>query len=151
AVSLYREILVKDEEAKKEANVAVQNNLAFLLALRHEDLDEAMKLINGVINSGTDSTGNATGELLDSRAMIHLAQGFPEKALEDLKAAMAKRPSASLYFHRAQALDQLNNGPAATAALKKALELGLSTGRLHPLERPAWKDLLERYPRASEE
>src|SRR5207302_1233544 len=113
------------------------NNLAYLLAYRAEKTAEAMSLINRAI----DLAGQVP-DLLDTRALIYMKLGTPQRALNDLDNAIQDAPSASLYFHRAQA-QRLSDRIGAIASLKKARELKLDRGSLHALEQPAYDDLLK--------
>jgi hypothetical protein len=79
--------------------------------------------------------------LLDSRAVIHLQKGEHWLAVEDLNQALTQRRSPTDYFHLAQAHFQAKNRPAATDALKKAMELGLQVQQLHALEHSAFHKL----------
>ena len=127
AERLYGELLKKNP-----GNVVALNNLAVLLALQHRQLGGAQRLIARAIE-----LAGPVATLLDSRAIVHLAAGEPDKALRDLEEAIAEAPKAINYFHQAQAYLALGQRNAAEKALRKAHELGLAPDRLHPLERAA--------------
>ncbi|NUQ62051.1 MAG: tetratricopeptide repeat protein, partial [Pirellulales bacterium] len=131
AESCYREAL-----KAQPSNVIAQNNLAVLLALNRKDLDEALRLASQAI----DETG-PLATLLDSLAMVHLARGKPEEAIRHLDAAIADDPTASAWFHRAQACDRLGKREAAAAAFKKAEQLAQGPARIHVLEKPEYDRL----------
>jgi cellulose synthase operon protein C len=129
---LYREIL--DREPR---NIVALNNRAWLLALRPGKAAEALPLITQAV-----ALLGPRPELLDTRAIAYLTQGLNDKAIADLEQAVADGPSATRYFHLARAYRAANNMDGAAAALRRARELGLQPGRLHPLERPAGERLL---------
>lgn len=131
AIRFYREALARVPESSR-----IRNELAILLALRGQDLDEAFQLINGAI----ESVGPAA-HLLDTRATIYLAMNQPRRAIEDLKSAIADAPSAAKHFHMAQAWLMAGNPMAANSAFGNAISAGLKRETIHPLELPALKDL----------
>jgi hypothetical protein len=51
-------------------------------------------------------------------------------------------PTASGYFHLAQAQQLAQNRAAAARALARARDLGLKADAVDPLERPAYDELL---------
>jgi tetratricopeptide (TPR) repeat protein len=142
AEKLYREMLANDAE-----NAVVMNNLAVLLAMRHQRLDEALRLINRAI----ELTG-PLAQMLDSRASVHIARGEPEKAVKDLEEAIGESPDPVRLFHMAQAQLALGNRTAAVKALRDANRYGLSDDKLQSPERPInekmQKDLLAPEPAA---
>jgi tetratricopeptide (TPR) repeat protein len=132
AEAIYRDILAKDPE-----NPTVLNNLAVLLALQDRNVEEASKLIDLAI----EKVGPTAG-LLDSRAMVRMAMGKPELALADLRQAIKTGPTATLYFHLAQAYQQSGQRTPAVEALTKAESLGLKEEHLQPIERAEYKRLM---------
>jgi tetratricopeptide (TPR) repeat protein len=133
AETLYRESLKKDT-----AYVPSLNELAWLLALRGQQLDEARELIDRAIE-----LAGPQPSLLDTRAVIELALGQPAKALADLQAVIDMQPAADRYFHLALAHRKLGHTVEAAESLKKAEEMQLRPETLHPLERPAYADLVK--------
>ena len=131
AERIYRKVLEEDP-----GNPTVLNNLAVLFALQGIKLDEASALINLAI----EKVGPTPG-VLDSRAMVRLAQGRPTLALEDLQQAIAKKPSAGMYFHQALAYQKNGQKQLATEALEKAHSLGLEETRLQAAEQRAYRKL----------
>src|SRR4029078_2623677 len=92
---------------------------------------EALTLINRAI----DLVG-PQGELLDTRAVVHLAMKRTELATQDFVEAIRETPTTSRYlFHLAQAHRLANNPDAARTALQQAKTSGLDLKDLHPLER----------------
>jgi tetratricopeptide (TPR) repeat protein len=129
--AVYRQIL-----ERQGRDVTVMNNLAFLLAFRSDQTEEARTLINRAI----DMAGPLP-ELLDTRALVYLRLGLRTQALADLDTAIQDAPSASLYFHRALAL-LASDRAAAADSLKKARALQLARANLHPLEQPGYDQLV---------
>jgi len=130
AEALYREILTKGKNAE------AMNNLALLLAVQGKQLEEARRLIEEAIE-----LAGPTVNLLDSRALVWMALGKPEKAIEDLNEIATEGIPVSVLFHLAQALQQADRNKEAQRLLAKVEELGLKPELLHPLERPAYARL----------
>ncbi len=135
AIELYGLLLERDSH-----NVAALNNRAYLLALARGETAEALKLVNAALDQDPGKE-----ELLDTRAFIYLRRGTKKDAalaLRDLSDVVARAPKvATYYFHLAQARMVDGDKAGAAAALNKALELHLTESSLHPLERPAFRDL----------
>ncbi|QEH39214.1 tetratricopeptide repeat protein (plasmid) [Aquisphaera giovannonii] len=131
AADLYREGIVRNG-----ANVLALNNLAWLLAMRNEDLPQALSLIDRAIQ-----IKGMAPELLDTRGVIYSKMGENEKAAKDLVQATTMAPaSGSKIVHLAEAYARANDREAARQAmarLKKPVE-----GELHPLEMDEYKQLL---------
>ena len=133
AEAIYRKVL-----GKEPRNVVALNNLAVFLALRNVKVEESLGFINKAIEiAGPKPT------LRDSRASVHISRGDWESAIADLDAAITGKPTATRYFHKAQALNGLKKKGEAIAALKKAQDMGLNEDTLQPLERPAYRQLRE--------
>ena len=79
--AIYREIL-----AKNPADDAACNNLALILALQGSKLDEALELVDKVI----ERVG-PQGAFLDTRAVVLIARHEPRPSLADLDTALAER------------------------------------------------------------
>lgn len=127
-------------------NVIALNNLSVLLTLRGRNRDEARQLIDRAVE-----LGGPTPALLDSRAMVKLATGEADSAIDDLKQATADETSPDFYFHLAQAEILRHDGAAAAQALDQARSLGLDDQSLHPLERDAYQQLLALVPQPAAE
>jgi len=127
----YREVLKRDPK-----NIIALNNLAAILALRKASVDEAEKLIKTAIN-----IAGPVANLLDTYAMVLMAQGKPQQAAAILQEALDDQPSGILYFHAAQALAQLGKNKEAAEAFQAGVKLGLKKESLHPLERSHFDEL----------
>jgi tetratricopeptide (TPR) repeat protein len=128
----YRRALALDDGTRIDA----LNNLAYLLALRRKDLNEAQTLVNKAIALAGPRTS-----LLDSRALIELAAGKPDAALADLETAVNDGASAVHLFHLAR-VRMVNGQPDdARASMRKALDRGLTEASLNRLEASAFQEL----------
>jgi tetratricopeptide (TPR) repeat protein len=132
AEALYRKILTRDK-----TNAVASNNLAYLLALNSDRRGEALTLISGLIE-----TAGPAAELLDTRAVVHLAAGRTEQAIEDLQGALSQKKLAPFRFHLAWTYDKTGNRGEAVRAFREAQSSGLTTASLHPLERETYERLL---------
>jgi tetratricopeptide (TPR) repeat protein len=131
AESIYRKAIDKNPR-----DATALNNLAYLLALRRAGLDEAMQRV-----SQSYSLVGPRPSLLDTRAVVLLCKGASQQAINDLKLAIAEQPSATAYFHLAQAYYQTRDRQAARRALQQAKARGLQAGSLHPLEKTLYEEL----------
>jgi tetratricopeptide (TPR) repeat protein len=125
AMAAYRELL-----RRAPRQVLALNNLGYLLALKGVRRAEALELIQAAI----DEAGPHP-EFLDTRAVIYLKMGRADRAVADLRQAVAEGPTAAKYLHLAQAHLLAGDRPAARAAYREAQERHLKEADLHPLER----------------
>ena len=79
--------------------------------------------------------------LLDTRATISLLRGNAQGAADDLARAMETQAFPQGYFHRAQVELRLGNRDAAKTSLAQGAAMRLRIEDLHPLERPAYRQL----------
>ncbi|MCI0460203.1 MAG: tetratricopeptide repeat protein [Gemmataceae bacterium] len=128
----FRAVLQRDP-----TNLIALNNLSWLLSRRENGRQEGLKLIQHAID-----THGARAELLDTRAVIYLAQGQTDRALADLEAAVADAPTPTKHFHLARAHHQARNTEAARQALRRATAAGLTVERVHPAEREVFQRLM---------
>jgi tetratricopeptide (TPR) repeat protein len=135
AEEIYRDIL----EAEPR-DLAVLNNLAMLLANADKDLDEAATLSNRSLE-----IAGPIPELLDTRAVIALAQGDAQTALNLLEQATSsiESPLPVILFHRAVAYSRLGKNEEAMQDLAAVRESGFSAGMLGEREKQ-WFDVLSR-------
>ncbi len=131
AEELYRRVLNVDSD-----HTAAANNLAWLLAMREHDLDDALHLVEKLI----ERLGPMP-QLLDTRGCVYLALHRFKPALQDFTAANEDSPSATTLLHLAVAQAELGDKAAAVQSLEQARRLGLTEAGLHPLERPWLKKL----------
>ena len=81
-----------------------------------------------------ESTGHA--------ATVYLSRGETDKALADLNELVAQGAGPQNYFHLALAQRKAGRTTEAADSLKKARDLKIRPGTLHPLERPAYDELV---------
>ena len=137
AERIYRDVAVKN----RSTGMAL-NNLAWLLALEGgKKAEEAADIIQQAI--GIDGE---TPDLLDTRGVVRLTLERPEEAIQDLEEAIAVKPSADKEFHLARAYLVARRREEARERFKKAIELGLTRSRLHPLERSYYDRLKAELP-----
>jgi Tfp pilus assembly protein PilF len=132
AEAQYRLVLEKEK-----GNIVALNNLAWLLALRSGNGDEAMTLINTAVKG----LGHRP-DLLDTRGLVHLALGQTDKALADFKEATSDTPTPTRLFHLARAHNLAKDRDNAVKVLRLAKERGLSPSALHPVEQESCRQLL---------
>ncbi len=133
AEAVYRRILAEHPTA-----VVALNNLAMLLAVREEQLDDALALVQQAV-----AIAGPVPELLDTRAVIHLVRGEAELALDDLRQVLAVTPTARGRFREAQALLAAGRVTDAAEALAAARDLGLAADHIHPMELAAYRDVVD--------
>jgi tetratricopeptide (TPR) repeat protein len=132
AEQLYRQILEREP-----GNIAALNNLSCLLALRGGKADEALALVSRAMK-----ILGPVPYLLDTRAVVYLANKRSDLAVKDLQDALAEAPTASGYFHLARAHRDASHRLEALAAMRKAIDMGLTPNRLHGLEKSTHQQLL---------
>ncbi|MFM9963082.1 MAG: VanZ family protein [Planctomycetaceae bacterium] len=132
AEELYRRVLSREPN-----HSAAANNLAWLLALRGRDLDDAAQLIGKLIEQHGPNP-----QLLDTRGCVYLALRRMKPAVADFITANDEAPSPLTLLHLAIAQAESNDLTAAQATLAQARKLGLKSESLPPLERP-WLSKLE--------
>ncbi len=130
AEAYYRAIV----NSNAQQDVA-SNNLAWLMTLNGNRWTDALPLINHAIE-----IKGPIPDYLDTRAVVYLAAGDYTRAIEDLKAAINEQPTASKYFHLAQAYLAGKDKANARKNLELALGKGLPNG-LHRLEQDKYKQV----------
>src|SRR5262249_21381955 len=115
-----------------------RNNFAWLLACRKKDLGQARELIEAAV-----ARGGPQPTLLDTKALVCLAEGKAKEAVAVMEGLVAEAPrEATYHFHLAQAREADGDCAGARRSLLQARKAGLSAAGLHPLERPGYQRLL---------
>lgn len=127
AVAAYRALIAGGTLPPRQFGVAA-GNLAFDLAAP-ETADEAGALVERAIGEL-----GPIPDLLDTRAMVRLAQGDTDAALADMADAILV-PTAGRYLHLAAIHAAVGDLPAAREAFEKATAAGLGRERLSPADR----------------
>lgn len=135
AVDLFQKILQREPE-----DTRCLNNLAYYLSFEEARVQEALTLIQRAIE-----LAGPMAELLDTRALIHLAMKQPEAALQDLQEALKQNQAAAYYFHLAVAHQQNRHLESALEAWHKAKDLKFEPQTLNPLEKPAYQRLAAEF------
>ncbi len=130
AEDIYRKAIEENPQ-----HAVAMNNLAVLLALQKRQLDEALKLINKALEIAGPEPA-----MIDSRATVYIAMGESNKALDDIKAALADAETPVRFFHLAQIYNLAGRPKSAVAAFTDAEESGLTADIVQPLELPAYKE-----------
>jgi hypothetical protein len=136
AEQIYRDLLERTEfSAEQRAMVA--NNLAFQLAVP-ATASEAKKLITTAIG-----TLGPHPDLLDTRALVHLALGDDAAAVADMRQAVLQ-PSDVKFLHLAYAEMRVGDMKAARQALEQGIKKGLSAEKLSPTDQARLEELREK-------
>ena len=138
AMKIYRDLLA-DKNANAVQKAIVSNNAAFILAVMKSQPNDAKE--SGQLIEQAMQVIGPTADLLDTRALTCLARGDAKQAIADLKIATVNTPTATKFFHLAQAQVQANDQEAAREAMNKVRELGLTGSQLAPIERGAFAKL----------
>ena len=117
------------------------NNLAWMLALRGDVGPEPLSLIDQAI-----ALDGRAPHLLDTRGLVLMLRGQPDRAVGELEESIAVVPTPIRYLHLALALRKASRPAEAAEALGKARTSGLRPSDVHPLERPAYLDIVAAFP-----
>ena len=111
----------------------VLNNLSFLLAL--DDSAAAASKVDPLklVNEAIDILGPSS-DILDTRAVVWISRGDARRAIQDLELSVTDSPTASKYFHKAQAHLLAGENRAAVEAWEQAEELELRRESLNRME-----------------
>jgi tetratricopeptide (TPR) repeat protein len=128
----YRAVLETDDQ-----NLVALNNLAWILSARPEAADRAL----GLIDKAVRQVG-LTGELLDTRARVKIAQKQYEAAERDLLLALKQEKTPLRLFHLSMALNAKSpdNGTEARERFREAKKIGLAERNTHPADASVYKD-----------
>jgi tetratricopeptide (TPR) repeat protein len=138
AIAAYSKLLARDD-VPPLARATAQNNLAFLLAMKKQDLDRALEGVNEAI----DIVGPLS-DILDTRALVHYHRGDFDKAAADLRLAVKMGATASKYFHLAMALLAAGDEAGALDAWAEAEARGISRENVPTLERDALDEMIQK-------
>jgi tetratricopeptide (TPR) repeat protein len=131
----YEKLLTRDD-VPAVMRAAANNNLAYLLALSGQDPDRALEAVNQAIE-----VIGPISDILDTRALVYLARGENDKAVEDMQLSIKVGPTPSKYFHLVWALLAAGKDDAARDAWKKAQEAGLTPAPASKLEEKPFEDV----------
>jgi cellulose synthase operon protein C len=132
SISAYNRLLARDDVPALMRATAL-NNLAFILALQSkkpEDLELALKSVNEAIE-----IIGPLSDILDTRALVYIAGGQYEKAVEDMRLSVMVTPTPGKYYHLAMAELGAGNEAGAKAAWQRAEADGIAPEKVSELER----------------
>ncbi len=132
SIAAYGNLLQRDDIPIR-VQAAAQNNLAFLLGLTEQRLDEAEMLVNQAIKFF-----GPIADLLDTRGVVRTASKQYDLAIEDLSLAVTTSRQPVTHYHLAKALMLAGDEKAAIKRWKEAQKLGLEKEKLYPLEHAAY-------------
>jgi cellulose synthase operon protein C len=133
AEALYRRAI-----AQGDRDGVSHNNLAWLMALKVGGDAKELKDALDHVNRAIDLKGPRP-DFLDTRGIVYLARGEIQAAISDLEKAVAGAPSASKYFHLAEAYLKANKVAEAKKNWEAAKITSWEQSGLHALEQPAFK------------
>ncbi len=129
----YGDLLRRDDLPNRVGAVAM-NNLAFLLAMLGERLEEAEQLVEQSME-----TFGPIDDLLDTRALIRTEAKKYDLAIEDLTLAVSVSRDPIKYYHLARAQLLAGDQKGALRSWEEAKELGFEKEKLPLLEQPAYE------------
>ncbi len=132
AADSYRKLLER-KDLTGIGRAVVLNNLAYLLALSSAD-KAAISEADRLVSEAVDILGPGT-EILDTRAVVSIADKRYDDAIADLKLAVIDNPTASKYFHLATAYTLSGQEELAKAAWDEAIQRGLTRDTVSRLEK----------------
>ncbi len=137
SAAIYRKLLERKDLVGIRRAILL-NNLAFLVALdpQSDPSADPLELVNQAINIMGPSS-----DILDTRALVYISRKDYQKAINDLELAVSDGPTASKYFHKAQAHLMAGENRAALEAWEKAEELGLSHDAINLMEVKKFDDM----------
>lgn len=141
--AIYREIL-KQEGLRDAETVTALNNLAYIVAMRDNNGQEAIKLIEQAI-----SINGPMAELLDTRGMVRLSLNDPAEAIRDLEAALVESPDWLKFLHLAVAQMRSGRSDALIEAYRESERRGLNEKLIPPLERKIFTEVRQEYGAAT--
>lgn len=127
--AIYRDVLAQ-QGLRDAETVTALNNLAYIVAMRDNNGEEAIQLIQKAID-----INGPMAELLDTRGMVQVSLNKPEEAIKDIEAALVERPDWLKFLHLAVAQLRANRIEAVSDAYQEAERRGLNERQVPPLER----------------
>lgn len=140
SADIYRTLL-SNKELSGPIRATVLNNLSYLMAVKDNQGDEALPLIEEAI-----TLVGPISELLDTRGMVQLSRGKTEEAVQDMRRSAGDNPTPLKLFHLALSLSSAGDEPAAAIAFKQAVEMGLKQDDVSSIERKSYDAMLARFP-----
>jgi len=130
----YDDLLHRDDLSNRLRAVAM-NNLAFLLAMLGERLEEAEQFVELAME-----TFGPIDDMLDTRALIRIASKKYDLAIEDLTLAISVSRDPLKYYHLARAQLLAGDKEGALKSWEEAKKLGIEKEKLPLLEQPGYEE-----------
>jgi tetratricopeptide (TPR) repeat protein len=137
AAAIYRKLLDRSDLTGPRRAI-VLNNLSFLVSLDRSAASNVDPL--QLANEAAQILGPSS-DILDTRAVAFIAKGQYSQAIQDLKDAVTDNPTATKYFHLAEAYFGAGEKRFAVEAWTKAEELGLKKEVLNRMEHDKYDKL----------
>jgi|GEM_PF-2014081 len=138
SIAIYDEILARDDLSIRMRATAL-NNLGFHLGLLNQRVDEAEQMVNEAIE-----TFGPVEDMLDTRAVVRIARGAYDLAIEDMELALSVSNDPVKFYHLAKAYVLFGKSEAASKAWERAQELGFEQKSLSRLERATFEEIRQR-------
>ena len=120
AAAVYSKLLARND-VTGITRAVVLNNLAFLVALAGNEAESGVDPLK-LVQEAEQILG-PTADILDTRAVVYIAQGKYDAAIDDLTYSVTDNPTAAKYFHLAVAQLGAGNNSNAIEAWDKAHEI----------------------------
>ena len=120
AAGIYKKLLAR-KDVVGTTRAIVLNNMAFLVALADNEGATGVDPLE-LVQQAVQILG-PTADVLDTRAVIYIAKGENQKAIDDLDNSLTENPTASKYFHKALAHLAAGQNSAALKAWDDAHKL----------------------------
>ncbi|MEO1496906.1 MAG: tetratricopeptide repeat protein [Planctomycetota bacterium] len=140
AAEIYGELLEVDDLSTVNRAI-ILNNFAYLQALTNSS-SEAIAEARRCVDEAVEILGPGT-DILDTRAVVAIADKRYDEAIADLKLSVIDRPTPTKYFHKAIAHLMAGQTEEAMAAWKEATDRGLSEDDISDLEIEQFRSVKE--------
>lgn len=141
AAAIYRKLLERSDLTGLRRAV-VLNNLSFLAALSSSGAGSDVDPLK-LVNEAAEILG-PNSDILDTRAVVNNARGQFKEAIADLKDSVTDNPTASKYFHLAEAYLRSGQNRDALDAWSQAETLGLSREKINRMEHAKYDELKQK-------
>ena len=133
----YNRLLIR-HDLRGRGRAIVLNNLSYLLALQGGAAKQktAMRLVREAVEILGPSP-----DILDTRAVVFIANQQFEDAIEDLKLSVTDNPTAAKYFHKTIAHLGAGQKNDAIKAWEEAEKLGLTRDNISRMERKQFDEV----------
>jgi tetratricopeptide (TPR) repeat protein len=138
SLEAYKRVLASSD-LPRLAEATAANNLAFILALKKQDGELALKSVERAIK-----LVGPISDILDTRGLVLASLGKYAEAAEDFRLSAKSGPTPSKFFHLTQALLAADDQAGAAEAWAEAVAAGLGPERIAPMEVPAYEELVKK-------